>query len=101
MKLKMFSVFDSKVAAYMNPFFARSTAEAIRMFSDAVGNPQQGFCKHPEDYTLFEVGSWDDQTAGIDLLQTPHSLAKAIQFVQLESPELNRALNRGVVEVVK
>jgi len=82
MKLKMFSVFDSKVGAFMNPFFVRSTAEAIRVFSDAVSNPQQGFCKHPEDYTLFEIGSWDDQTAAIDHLDTPHSLGLAVQFVK-------------------
>ena len=63
MKLKIFSVFDSKVAAYMNPFFARSTAEAVRIFSDAVNSSQQGFKSHAEDYTLFELGVWDDQSA--------------------------------------
>lgn len=82
MKLKFFSVYDSKVSAFMNPFLARTSAEAIRSFADAVGNPQQGFCKHPEDYTLFEIGSWDDQTAAMEMLPTPHSLGLAVQFVQ-------------------
>jgi len=87
MKLKMFSIFDSKISAYMNPFFARTSQEAIRMFADAVGNPKQGFCKHPEDYTLFEIGAWDDQTAQIELLPTPHSLGVAVQFVSSDIPD--------------
>lgn len=81
MKLKIFSVFDSKVSAFMNPIFLRTTPEAIRAFSGAVSEKDSNFCKYPEDYTLFEVGSWDDQTAVIDLLSTPHPVAKAIEFV--------------------
>ena len=81
MKLKIFSVHDSKVSAFLNPFFVRTTGEATRMFSDAVQREASGFKAHAEDYTLFEVGSWDDQTAAIDLLPTPHPICKAIEFV--------------------
>lgn len=81
MKLKMFSIHDVKVGAYMNPFFARSSGEAERMFAAAVADKDSNFAKFPEDYTLFEVGSWDDQTAGIDFLPTPHPLCKAVQFL--------------------
>lgn len=81
MKLKIFSVFDSKVSAYLPPLCMRTTPEAIRGFSAAVADQSHQFSKHAEDYTLFEVGSWDDQTAAIDLLPTPHPVAKAIEFV--------------------
>lgn len=81
MKLKLFSVFDSKVSAYLPPICMRTTPEAIRGFSAAVGDSGHQFHKHAEDYTLFEIGSWDDQTAAIDLLSTPHPVAKAIEFL--------------------
>lgn len=82
MKLKMFSIFDSKVQAYMAPVFLRSTGEAERAFSASVADQSSNFCKFPEDFTLFEVGSWDDQTCVVDLLPTPHPVAKAIQFIK-------------------
>lgn len=84
MQYKMFSVFDSKVSAFMTPFFMRTSSEALRAFEDSVNAEKSGFKAHAEDYTLFELGSWDDQTAKFDLLATPHSLAVAIQFVRKE-----------------
>jgi len=80
MMLKIFSVFDSKVGAYMSPFFMRSTGEAVRAFTQAVSDKDTQFCKHPEDYTLFELGEWDDQTSKFDLKSTPVSLGLAIEF---------------------
>lgn len=81
MMLKMFSVFDSKIKAYLPPFFQRTTGEAERAFSDAVNRQDSGFKAHAEDYSLFELGSWDDQTCKFDLLDTPHSIGVAIQYV--------------------
>ena len=81
MKLKIFSVFDSKVGAYLNPVFLRPAPEAVRSFQDAVNREDSQFKSHAEDYTMFEIGSWDDQTASIDLLPTPHPIAKAIELL--------------------
>lgn len=83
MKLKIFSVFDSKVMAFNTPFFQRSTGEALRAWSDAV-NGQEGFAKHPEDYTLFELGEFDDTDAKFELYSTPRSLGLAVEFVKQE-----------------
>lgn len=82
MKYKVFAIFDSKVKAFITPFFQRSSGEAIRAFSDAVGDVNSGFCKHPEDYTLFELGEFEDMDASFQLLETPHSLGLATQFVK-------------------
>lgn len=59
---KAFSVYDNKAGFYMAPFFLQSTAEGIRSFTDAANDPHIAISKHPEDYTLFELGSFDDQT---------------------------------------
>lgn len=60
------AVLDTKVGAYAPPFFVRSKAEAIRSFLDACKDPQVSISKHPEDYRLFLVGSFDDLTGHLD-----------------------------------
>lgn len=80
MKLKIFCVYDSKIGAFNNPFFQRSTGEALRSFGDAV-NKEENFRRHSEDYVLFELGSFDDQTAAFDLYDAPKSLGMASQFL--------------------
>jgi hypothetical protein len=62
---KVFSVFDSKAAFFGRPFFDQKEGTAIRNFSDAVNdssNPNNMWFKHPEDFSLFLVGEFDDET---------------------------------------
>lgn len=80
MLLKVFSVYDSKVEAYMNPFFMKSKGEAIRGITALVNDAQHAFFKYSSDFTLFEVGSFDDATCKFDLYSTPHSLGVLIEF---------------------
>lgn len=62
MRLMMVSVFDKKALAYTQPDMAAQPGQAIRSFSDAVNNPQSAFNKHPEDYALYNIGYFDDNT---------------------------------------
>ncbi|QCQ84704.1 nonstructural protein [Blackfly microvirus SF02] len=66
MKLLMCSVFDSKVGAYSPPFCVKTQGEAIRSFADACGDDKLPFSKHPGDYRLFLVGSFDDNSGVLD-----------------------------------
>ena len=84
MKLKIFSVFDSKAEAFLPPFFAGTKGQAIRSFSDAVQDSGHAFSKHCSDYTLFELGLFDDSDANIIMLPTPVSLGIAIEFINKE-----------------
>jgi len=79
MLLKIFSVYDSKVEAYIQPFYMNSTGAAMRAFEDTVNDPESALNKHPEDYTLFELGTFDDQTAQISLYESKKSLTTAIE----------------------
>jgi len=60
MILRVFSVYDSKSESYDMPFYTRMSGDGIRMFSDAVKSPKSRFNAHPGDYTLFEIGIFDD-----------------------------------------
>lgn len=80
----VFTVFDSKAAAYLLPFYAQTKGVAIRNFTEAVNNPEHQFAKHGEDYTLFELGFYDDINASFQLHETPISIGLAIEFIQTE-----------------
>lgn len=57
---KVFSVYDSKAEAYLPPFMMTTKGQAIRAFQDAITDGKSQFCKHPQDYTLFEIAEFDD-----------------------------------------
>lgn len=79
MKMKMFSVFDAKAAFFGNPWYDQSEASAIRNFSDAVNdgsNPNNQWFKHPEDFSLFYLGEFDNEIGKFRLI-TPENLVTA------------------------
>lgn len=65
---KAFSIYDSKAAAYMIPFFEANHAVAIRAFTDAAMKEGHAFAIHAADYTLFEIGTFDEGTAELTKL---------------------------------
>lgn len=79
MKLKAFSIFDSKAEAYIQPFFHRATGEAIRAFETACSKPDHAFHIHAADYTLFEIGTFDESNACLTK-KVPLNLGNALQF---------------------
>ena len=83
MLLKIFTVYDSKVGAYLQPFFMRSKGEAIRGFSEIVNDGKSAFSNHPADYTLFELGDFFDDTGVIVPHKSPISLGVGIEFVKV------------------
>lgn len=56
----VFSIYDSKAEAYLPPFITPNIAVAVRMFSSAACDPTHNFAKFAGDYTLFEIGKFDD-----------------------------------------
>lgn len=52
----LFALFDSKAAAFLPVFSAPTKAFAIRLVTDMVNDPQQQVAKHPDDYSLFQLG---------------------------------------------
>lgn len=60
MKLKAFSIYDTKALAYGVPFFMSSVGQATRAFADLSNDPQSMVFKHPTDFVLFEIGEFND-----------------------------------------
>lgn len=80
MKIKLFSVFDQKALAFMPPFFAVRTEQAMRSFTECANDAQHAFSRSPQDYTLYELGVFDDETALITNLPQPLCLGRAVQL---------------------
>nr|QJB20009.1 MAG: nonstructural protein [Microvirus sp.] len=80
MILKVFGIYDSKVNAWLQPFMVKHVGDAERALKMHVNDPEHNFSKYAEDFTLFELGSWDDSTAKYSLLNTPHSIGLLVQF---------------------
>lgn len=87
MKYGIFTVFDKKLAAYMQPFFSPNTSTAIRAFADACQEPNSAFGKHPEDYNLVQIAEYEDQTAVIEP-GNPVTIAEAAaNFTELKEAQ--------------
>lgn len=56
----VFSIHDQKADAFLPPFILPRTEMAVRTFSDCVASEDHQFGAHPEDYTLFRLGTFDD-----------------------------------------
>lgn len=80
MVLKVFSLYDSKAEAYMQPFFMQGKGQAIRALSDLVADEKSQVSRHPEDFTLFEIGEYDDVRGTFTNCTTPKSLGVAIEY---------------------
>lgn len=74
MKMIMVAIKDRALNAYMRPFFAQTKGQAIRMFNDEINNRESPMFKHPDDYDLYYLATWDDDT-GETTEQKPEQLA--------------------------
>jgi len=80
---KVFSVFDDKSEAYLQPFFMETEGQARRAISDCVNDPGHQFSKHPADYTLFYICDFDDSVGQFVYYNEPNKgLGNLLTFKQ-------------------
>ncbi len=85
MRHHVYTVHDSKAQAFTQPFFAVNSRVAVRMFTQLANDPEHLFCLHAEDFTLIELGEFDDQNGLFDLLPVSETIGKAIQYQREEN----------------
>lgn len=76
MKMNIYAIKDQQVAAFAQPFFMQTNGQAIRAFTDAINRPDENnnMYKHPDDFTLHHIGTWNDETGEFESL-TPEQIA--------------------------
>ena len=73
------SVKDTAAQAFGRPIFVPATAVAVRSFRDEVNRKDStdDMARHPDDFELYELGSFDDSTGIVSVLPAPRLIARA------------------------
>lgn len=84
MILRSYSVYDNKALQYHPPFFASTDGAAVRMIRDLVADPNSSVGRHPGDYVLYCVGTWDDQKGAFAPFAPLLHVMDAIALVKID-----------------
>lgn len=80
-RLKVLSVYDSKVNTFEKPLFMRNRAEGLRTWAYACNDDKTSFFAHPSDFSLMEIGEFDEETGKFTNAEpAPTNLGLAAQF---------------------
>ena len=82
----IFTVHDQKGETFMPPFFVPSRGLAIRAFEDCINSDDHHFGKHPADYTLFSLGSFDTDTGSFNITDRT-SVGNGVEFINALKPK--------------
>lgn len=85
MILRGYTIYDVKALQYHSPWFAVSDGAAIRSFSDMANDTNTTIGRHPRDYTLFFVGTYDDNNGLFTAIHPPVHVMDAAACVQQQS----------------
>ena len=81
--LKIYALRDVRTQAYMRPMFLQNDAVLDRSVRDAMLDENSLLCSHPEDYQVFRLGEYDDNTGKI----TPCDPTHMFNVVDLQEKE--------------
>ena len=81
MNHRIFTVHDKAAEVYLPPFFVPTVGLATRAFKDCVNSNDHQFGAHPDHYTLFELGEFDDNTGAFLLHNAPQSIGNGVTFL--------------------
>lgn len=88
MQSNAYCVYDNKALVYGTPFFAPTDGAAVRLFQELANDLNTTVGRHPNDFSLFAVGSFDDQHAVLTGLSPVRHVvdAPAVVIKQAELP---------------
>lgn len=81
MLVKLFCIYDSKVSTWSSPLPFKHSGDALRWFIERVNSKDNNIGKYPSDFTLFEIGCFNESTGILEQLKAPLSLGIGIEFL--------------------
>jgi hypothetical protein len=97
MIVKAFCLYDTKTGLFATPFFMAHVGQAIRACQDLGSDLNTTVGRHPADYMLCELGTFDDNTgtfrsellhhATVSALLEPRPLPGLFAGAQSSTPE--------------
>jgi len=85
MKTSMYSLFDRKVGAYSQPFYAFNHQVAQRCLRGVVSDHRSIVAQSPADFDLYFVGEFDDASALVVAAQPPVHVCNAVAVLSDDS----------------
>ena len=85
MKFSVCAIYDEKGGFYARPFFSVNKQVAQRNFLITINDFDSDMSKAPEDYTLFQLGKYDDQTGTFE--NEKESLGNGVEYIDIELRE--------------
>ena len=83
MKLNAYTIYDVASGVYMRPFFSQADGQATRGFKDIATDADHEVGKHPEDYTLYRIGSYNDTSGKLEG-EEPEKIMTGLQCVSMD-----------------
>lgn len=81
MRTEVFTLYDGKLGAHMQPFFSGSAGTAIRSVIATASEPNTVFARFPADFTLFHVATFDDQNGKFEAKVPAVSLGTVLELM--------------------
>lgn len=81
---RMYAVYDVKALAYAPPFIAGTDGIAVRMLSELVQDTNTTVGRHPGDFKLYCIGTYDDQRAALIGIIPPEHVVDAVALVAVQ-----------------
>ena len=94
--VNVYSIFDTKARAYMQPWYATNHDVAFRNCRASMTQPQSPMAQFPVDFNLFCLGQFDELTGEFHQNGEHMNLGNFSQFVPEENtPPLPLATTNG------
>lgn len=84
MQLNAYSIYDRKALQYHPPFFTSTDGQAARSLSDLVQDNNTTIGRHPGDYVLYCIGTYDDAKGLMAPLSPVRHVVDAVAFVPVQ-----------------
>jgi len=72
------AVKDKKIGMFDSPFVVRHNGEAMREFDTVRQDKNTKFGKNPEDFDLYQIGTYDETTGELVTLSPPTHLISGV-----------------------
>ena len=82
MELRIYAIYDTKAAAFNTPFTAHTDELAIRSAKDVAADTNTVYGRHPEDFVLYHVGIFNDQTGEVAGITPALHVAAFVELVE-------------------
>lgn len=99
MQYQLFTLYDLKARIHSNPISAHSVDHFCLNVADAIHNSDQLVAQHPEDYSLYLLGEFDDESGSVTL-HTPPKFISTAQAVR-EDRQLQFIVTGDAVDQVE